>query len=155
MSEPVLRAHSVSRAFASGSDTIHVLRGLDLDLAEGEAVAVVGSSGVGKSTLLHGLAGLAGDDPLGLEQQLQKIALFVEDRDRIGVILGSGIGGLSKIEQQDEVLRTRGPRRVTPHFVPMIMLNALAGQVSIRYGLRGPCFATVSACASSSPPTSQ
>ena len=58
MSESVLRADSISRAFASGSDTIHVLRGLDLELAEGEAVAVVGSSGVGKSTLLHGLAGL-------------------------------------------------------------------------------------------------
>ena len=79
-----------------------------------------------------------------------KLDLENEDRDRIGVILGSGIGGISKIEAQDEVLRVRGPRRVTPHFVPMIMLNALAGQVSIRYGLRGPCFATVSACASAS-----
>jgi 3-oxoacyl-[acyl-carrier-protein] synthase II len=76
--------------------------------------------------------------------------LETADRDRIGVIMGSGIGGLSKIEDQDEVLRKRGPRRVTPHFVPMIMLNAMAGQVSIRYGLRGPCFATASACASSS-----
>jgi 3-oxoacyl-[acyl-carrier-protein] synthase II len=72
------------------------------------------------------------------------------DMERAGVIMGSGIGGLTKIEEQGEVLRTRGPRRITPHFVPMIMLNALAGQVSIRYGFKGPNFATASACASSS-----
>ena len=58
MSDPALEAREITRAFASGSETIHVLRNLDFTLAEGEAVAVVGQSGVGKSTLLHILAGL-------------------------------------------------------------------------------------------------
>jgi 3-oxoacyl-[acyl-carrier-protein] synthase II len=86
------------------------------------------------------------------DEALKDCAIDLEtaDRERIGVIMGSGIGGLSKIEEQGEVLRSRGPRRVTPHFVPMIMLNAVAGQVSIKFGLRGPNFATASACASAS-----
>ena len=72
------------------------------------------------------------------------------DRDRAAVVIGSGIGGLTKIEEYHQVLLERGPRRVTPHFVPMIMLNAPAGQISIRHGLRGANYATASACASSS-----
>jgi len=73
-----------------------------------------------------------------------------EDRDHCGVIAGSGIGGLYEIEKQHLVLLERGARRVTPHFVPRLMINALAGQISIRHGLRGVNFVTASACASSS-----
>ena len=53
MNEPLVRARGLHKSFASGAGTIHVLRGLDLEVAAGEAVAVVGDSGVGKSTLLH------------------------------------------------------------------------------------------------------
>jgi len=71
------------------------------------------------------------------------------DRERCGAVIGSGIGGLQTIEEQYSLLRKRGPRRVTPYFVPKIMMNAAAGQISIEYGLRGGNFATASACASS------
>ncbi|MBK9383900.1 MAG: beta-ketoacyl-ACP synthase II [Planctomycetes bacterium] len=70
------------------------------------------------------------------------------DRERIGSIVATGIGGLSGIEEQYAVLKERGARRVTPFFVPMIMSNAPAGQIAIRFGIRGTCYATSSACAS-------
>lgn len=72
-----------------------------------------------------------------------------EDRDRIGAILGTGIGGIGGIEEQKEVLLERGPGRITPFFIPRIMANASAGQLAIRLGLRGTNFVTASACASS------
>ena len=72
------------------------------------------------------------------------------DRDRIGVILGSGIGGIETLENQAKVLAEKGPSRVSPIFVPMIISNMGAGQVAINYGLRGPNVTSVSACASSS-----
>ena len=77
-------------------------------------------------------------------------ALSDEETDRCGVIVGSGIGGLNAIEKQHLNLLNRGARRVSPHFIPTLMINALAGQISIRHGLRGPNFITASACASSS-----
>jgi 3-oxoacyl-[acyl-carrier-protein] synthase II len=73
-----------------------------------------------------------------------------EDRDRIGVILGSGIGGMETLEEQAKVLFEKGPGRVSPVFVPMMIGNMGAGQVAIKYCLRGPNTTTVSACASSS-----
>lgn len=73
-----------------------------------------------------------------------------ENRDRIGVVLGSGIGGIETLEDQARVLAEKGPGRVSPTFVPMMIANMGAGQVAIRYCLRGPNITTVSACASSS-----
>ncbi len=72
-----------------------------------------------------------------------------EDRDRCGVVIGSGIGGIATIEEGLNTLNTRGPRRVSPFTVPRLMVNATAGNVSIRYGLRGPAAAHATACASS------
>ncbi len=77
------------------------------------------------------------------------IDLDQADRDRCGSIIGSGIGGLQTIVEQQAVLTKRGARRVSPYFVPKIMMNAATGQVSIQHGLRGANFATASACASS------
>jgi len=71
------------------------------------------------------------------------------DRNRIGVIIGSGIGGMETFEAQHQVLLERGPDRVSPFFIPMMISDMAAGQVSIQFGLRGPNFCTVSACASS------
>ncbi len=75
--------------------------------------------------------------------------LEAEDRDRFGCIMGSGIGGMVGLEDQHTVLLERGPRRVSPHFIPRIMSNAVSGQVAIRHGLRGTNFVTCSACAAS------
>ncbi len=70
-----------------------------------------------------------------------------EDRDRIGVIVGSGIGGMLSFEEEHSKLVTRGPSRVSPFFIPNIIIDIAAGHISIKYDLRGPNFATVSACA--------
>lgn len=71
------------------------------------------------------------------------------DRDRIGVIVGSGIGGMGVYEDQLRKLIEKGPRRVSPFFIPMLISDIAAGQLSIRYNLRGPNYATISACATS------
>ncbi len=72
-----------------------------------------------------------------------------ENAERVGVVIGSGIGGLGLIEEQHEILRTRGPRRVSPFFIPGAIINMSSGIVSIRTGARGPNSATVTACSTS------
>ncbi|HEX5003758.1 MAG TPA: beta-ketoacyl-ACP synthase II [Gemmatimonadales bacterium] len=69
--------------------------------------------------------------------------------ERTGVIIGSGIGGMVTFEEQTRLLVTKGPDRVSPFFIPMFIPDIAAGLVSIRYGLKGANYATVSACASS------
>jgi 3-oxoacyl-[acyl-carrier-protein] synthase II len=71
-----------------------------------------------------------------------------EDSFRCGVILGSGIGGLQEIETQVERLLTKGPDRVSALTIPKLMLNAAGGNISIKYGLRGPNYTVATACAS-------
>ncbi len=68
--------------------------------------------------------------------------------ERAGVVIGTGVGGIQTLEDQHTVLMEKGPRRVSPFFIPMLIADMPAGMVSIRYGLRGPNYATVSACAS-------
>jgi 3-oxoacyl-[acyl-carrier-protein] synthase II len=70
------------------------------------------------------------------------------DLTRVGVIIGSGIGGMETFEEQHSNLVHKGPGRVSPFFIPMMIVDMAAGQISIQFGLRGPNFATVSACAS-------
>ncbi|MCF2943988.1 beta-ketoacyl-ACP synthase II [Paenibacillus tarimensis] len=72
-----------------------------------------------------------------------------ENKDRIGVMLGSGIGGIETFENQAKTMFEKGPERVSPFFVPMMISNMGAGQVAISYGLRGPNVTSVTACASS------
>jgi len=67
--------------------------------------------------------------------------------DRIGVIVGAGIGGLSAIEHYKQVLLEKGPKRVSPFFIPMTIINLTSGQISIRYGVKGPNSAVSTACA--------
>jgi 3-oxoacyl-[acyl-carrier-protein] synthase II len=71
------------------------------------------------------------------------------DPERFGVIIGSGIGGIWTFEEQHRKLVERGPSRISPFFVPMFISDIAAGLVSIRWGLKGPNYCTVSACASS------
>ena len=71
------------------------------------------------------------------------------DPDRTGVLIGSGIGGMATFEEQCSIYLQKGPDRVSPFFVPMFIPDIAAGLVSIRYGVKGPNFCTVSACASS------
>lgn len=69
------------------------------------------------------------------------------DRDRAGVIIGSGIGGIQTLETQKEILDTKGPRRISPFLIPMLIVNMASGLVSIRFGFRGPNTSVVTACA--------
>ncbi len=79
----------------------------------------------------------AGMDP----QQLQL--------DRIGVLVGSGIGGIKSLGDQDEILLTKGPGRISPFLIPMMISNMAAGLISMEFGFAGPNFSVVTACATS------
>jgi 3-oxoacyl-[acyl-carrier-protein] synthase II len=70
------------------------------------------------------------------------------DPDRTGVLIGSGVGGIQTFEAQHTVLMEKGPRRISPFFIPMMIADMPSGAVSIALGLKGPNYATVSACAS-------
>jgi 3-oxoacyl-[acyl-carrier-protein] synthase II len=84
-------------------------------------------------------------------QALKDSGLDLEraDRDEIGVFIGSGIGGLSTTEEQHKILLAKGPGRVSPFMIPMLILNMASGMFSMYYKLRGPNVATCSACATS------
>jgi 3-oxoacyl-[acyl-carrier-protein] synthase II len=92
---------------------------------------------------------------LGVAAGAQAIADAGWDADRppidpadVGCVIGSGIGGMATFETQCNVLRDRGPERVSPLAIPLIMGNAAAGVVAMRHGVRGPVFGVMSACAS-------
>ena len=73
-----------------------------------------------------------------------------DDPDRYGVVFGSGIGGMATYDTQFRNLMEGGPRRISPFFIPMLIPDIAAGQISMRHGLKGPNYATVSACATAS-----
>ena len=92
--------------------------------------------------ILYGIA--AADEAVrdsGWEPQTE------HDRERTGVIIGSGIGGLSAIADTAVELQEKGPRRISPFFIPSALINLASGQVSIRHGFKGPNHAVVTACA--------
>jgi len=72
-----------------------------------------------------------------------------EIADRVGVLIGSGIGGFEIIEREHANLMNGGPRKISPFFIPAAIVNMAAGQISIRYGAKGPISATATACATS------
>lgn len=83
------------------------------------------------------------------DQALKDAKLEIDDsnRDRIGALIGTGIGGITAIVTEMETLREKGPRRVSPFLVPMMLPDTGPGQVAINFGLRGPNLAVTSACA--------
>ena len=70
----------------------------------------------------------------------------VDDLERTGVLVGSGIGGLNSIAETAVLIKERGPRRVSPFFIPGALINLISGQISIKYGFKGPNHAVVTAC---------
>jgi 3-oxoacyl-[acyl-carrier-protein] synthase II len=139
-------------------------------------LGVLASCGIGKEAFFVGLAGPAAEGPQWVEgfdaseyfdpkeaRQTDRFAQFSvaaaqlaltdagelgADPARTGVIFGTGTGGLATIQDQIVVLVAKGPRRVSPRLVPMMMGNAGAAAISIRFGVRGPCETVVTACAS-------
>ncbi len=73
--------------------------------------------------------------------------LSKEDPEQIGCIVGAGMGGLGTIEENRTLLTERGLKRISPFFIPSLIINLAPGQISLRYGFKGPNFSTVSACA--------
>lgn len=87
-------------------------------------------------------AAVAADEAVAQAQlDMEKV-----DRDRVGVLIGSGIGSIETIETEYEKYKERGPKRIIPHFIPKIIINEAAGQVSIRTGARGPATCVATAC---------
>ncbi len=78
-----------------------------------------------------------------------ELELTDSERERAGCFIGVGLGGLERIEAVKEVLDTKGPRKISPYFIPSLIGNLAAGQVSIEYGLQGPTMCHTSACSSS------
>ena len=74
------------------------------------------------------------------------IEVTESNSERIGVAIGAGIGGLTTIEKTADLFREKGPRRISPFFVPSSIINMVSGNLSIKYGLKGPNFAIVTAC---------
>lgn len=83
-------------------------------------------------------------------EALDQSGLKIDDsnRDRVGIVIGTGIGGIGTIMEQAETLRERGPDRVSPFLVPMMISDSAAGMLAIRFGARGPNMALATACAS-------
>ncbi len=81
-------------------------------------------------------------------QAIEDSGLEITDKnaERIGVAIGAGIGGLQTIEKTTNLYRDKGPRRISPFFVPSSIINMVSGNLSIKYGLKGPNFAIVTAC---------
>ena len=75
------------------------------------------------------------------------LSITEENRDRVGVITGCGMGGLPTIEEYHQVVMERGPRKITPFFIPRVIPNMVSGQISIRLGSRGPNLSQTTACA--------
>ena len=80
---------------------------------------------------------------------MEQSGLVVKEEyaDRVGVLVGSGMGGLPAIEKYHKVLLERGPKKISPFFIPMLIINLASGQISIMYGAKGPNSSAVTACA--------
>jgi 3-oxoacyl-[acyl-carrier-protein] synthase II len=83
-------------------------------------------------------------------EALEQSGLRIDDanRDRVGVLIGTGIGGIGTLLEQGEVLRERGPERISPFLIPMMISDSAAGMLAIRFGARGPNMSIATACAS-------
>ena len=83
-------------------------------------------------------------------EALSHAGLTIDDsnRDRVGILIGSGIGGIGTLIEQYEVMRQRGPERVSPFLIPMMISDGAAGNIAIRVGARGPNMSLATACAS-------
>jgi 3-oxoacyl-[acyl-carrier-protein] synthase II len=84
------------------------------------------------------------------KEALEQSGLQIDEsnRDRVGVVIGTGIGGIGTLLEQAEVMRERGPERVSPFLVPMMISDSAPGMIAIRFGVRGPNMALATACAS-------
>src|SRR6186997_149525 len=143
---------------------IGLVSALGLGTRETWAALLAGQSGVTRVTRFD-VSGYAaqiaaevnGFDPLNWieKKDIKKMDLFIqyaitaENGPEVGAFIGSGIGGFITIEREHEALLKGGPRKVSPFFIPSAIINLASGQVSIRFGAKGPNLATCTACSAS------
>ncbi len=86
------------------------------------------------------------------DEAMQDSGLEVSDdlAERVGTLVGAGLGGLETLEKNRDILTTKGPRRISPYFIPAIISNLAPGQISMRHNAKGPCITTTTACSSAS-----
>ncbi len=157
---------------------IGLVSSLGIGTSENWTALLAGTSGVGPITKFDAsafavriAAEVKGFDPLQFveKKDVKKMDLFIqyaiaasqfamddsklqitaENAPNVGVFIGSGIGGFITIEREHESLLTGGPRKISPFFIPSAIINLAAGQVSIRFGAKGPNLATCTACSAS------
>src|ERR687884_254342 len=134
----------------SGIDWIHAFDASDFPVRVAAEVKEFDASGVAspkeqrkldRNVLLALAAG---------KEAVESAGLNGFDPSRVGIVFGSAIGGILGIMEQSEVLRERGPERVSPNFLPNVLVDSASGQLAISLGIRGPNYAPVSACATGS-----
>ncbi|HXE80178.1 MAG TPA: beta-ketoacyl-ACP synthase II [Vicinamibacterales bacterium] len=157
---------------------IGLVSSVGIGTAENWSALLAGRSGIGRITRFDTsqfstqIAGeVKGFDPLAFieRKDVKKMDIFIqyaiaasqfamddaglkvrpERADRVGVYIASGIGGFQTIEREHRALLEHGPRRISPFFIPSAIINLAAGQVSIRFGAKGPNSATCTACSAS------
>jgi 3-oxoacyl-[acyl-carrier-protein] synthase II len=138
---PLGGARDLVRRWAAGECGIHDGRGTCADFDPTDAMTPKEARRADRFTQL----GVAASDAALADAGWSDTPPY--DPERVGVVIGTGIGGIGTIEEQYGVLRDRGPERVSPLTVPLMMANALPGQVSMRHDLRGESYGVVSACA--------
>ena len=109
-----------------------------------DATAVYGPKDIRRVDRFTQFAAVAAEEAIS---DAGGVSALGADPDRIGVMVGTGVGGIETLEEQIQVRLERGARRVSPFLVPMMMGNRGAADISMRYGFRGPCETTVTACA--------
>jgi len=135
-------AAAISRFDATGFDTTFACEVKNFD-----AVAALGRKQANRTDLFAQFALVATDEAMN-DAGLNADTI---DPERTGVVYGSGIGGMwTYHHQQRELFETNNPKRISPFFIPMLIADIAAGHISMKYNLKGPNYATTSACATSS-----
>ncbi len=143
---------STWKGLLNGESGVDVISAFDAEKFETRIAGEVkdfdaaGRLGSRRARRLDRFAQFAGVATLEALEHAQ-IEMEDEDRDRVAVIIGSGVGGIITISEQMEVLEKRGPKRVNPFLVPMMLGDMASGQVSMMIGAKGPNYSVVSACA--------
>jgi len=114
------------------------------EVKEFDAVSIFGAREARKMDRFTQFAAVAALEALAQAE----LTIDESNRDRVGVLIGSGIGGIGTIMEQAEVMRERGVDRVSPFLIPMMISDSAAGMLAIRFGARGPNMALATACAS-------
>ena len=146
-------APSTWRAAVAGESGIDFIKSFDAsgfpvrvaaevkDFDPGDALSAKDARRLDRNVLLAVAAAVEAKEDAGLNGY---------DPARAGVVFGSAIGGFLGIMEQNDVLDERGPDRVSPYFIPSVLVDSASGQIAISLGMRGPNYAPVSACATGS-----